>query len=220
MILQSKKGVPRGFVIGRVVRKDPRVDLHARYELTLKKSLALSLLLITIIFLLFPKFEAAKKQISQQIDVVLDIEDIPVTRQGRRSPPPAEPAVPIPTEEESIPEDLTIEPTQLSYNYVAASEEGRGVGVTIGPRPIEDVFPEYPEEEKKKGIQGVIELYLKVDIYGNVVDVKVLRNTTNSLKLLQAAIRAAYRTKFMPARKGSQPVTIWTTRVYKFELIE
>ena len=48
-----------------------------------------------------------------QAPVIIELEQIPETRQERRPPPPPRPVVPIPTDSEDIPDDVTIETTEL-----------------------------------------------------------------------------------------------------------
>ncbi len=86
------------------------------------------------------------------------------------------------------------------------------------PRPIADVFPEYPDNERKKGVKGEIELSLLVDETGKVKNVHVVRNSTNSKACEQSAIQAAYQMRFMPAKKNKKYVAVWVRKKYKFGL--
>lgn len=225
MLIQSKRGGARNFIIGKMVNKSPQADLRRQYPLVFEKSLVVTLLSIIAVFLFLPKFGLLKREVpsSPRVDVVLNVEDIPITRQGRSVPPPPEPAVPIPTEEESVPEDVTIESTELSFDYAPPSLPGGmalGGGASLAPRPINSSFPRYPDELKKKGIEGIVELNLRIDKQGNVVDVRVVRNTSNSRELAKYAVEAAYDLKFTPAKIGSKVVSMWVSWTYKFELLK
>jgi len=192
-------------------------------------------LLFSIIF--FQSFKQWQKHavlpVVPEAVVVLNVEDIPATVQAAGRPVPPLPAVPIPSDEPSLPADLTIEKTDLDFSPQSAvsdsssgSDAGYGSGqgsrtgaiVVLPPRPIADVFPEYPVGEKKRGTQGEIELTLLVDDNGRVQNVQVLRNTTQSLACEEAAVQAAYQTRFMPARSGQEPVAVWIHKTYKFSL--
>jgi len=164
------------------------------------------------------RFEIKGLPVVQPKEVILLLEDIPVTRQGVPRPKPVRPAIPIPSEEESLPEDETIEPTDLDqyFNLPPLPEGVGGSAAIIPPRPIAEVFPEFPERELKKGVRGVVELALKVDERGVVVDVYVIRNTTGSKTCEQAAVQAAYKTRFIPARRGSEHIVVWINKIYKF----
>lgn len=224
MFRKSRMGGARNFIIAKLMDKTPGVDLHRHYRLLLKKSLIVSLLSVILLFLFFPKLRMIKQEVpvTPRVDVVVNIEDIPITRQGRSVPPPPEPAVPIPTEEESVPEDVTIESTELDFDYAPPSLPGGMAtgGLSITPRPINSSFPKYPDEIKKKGIEGTIQLDLRIDKHGNVVDVRVVRNTSSSKQLAKYAMEAAYDLKFTPAKIDSKAVSIWVSWTYKFELLK
>lgn len=100
--------------------------------------------------------------------------------------------------------------------------QGRGVGlvpaVIVQPRPLFETLPEYPSAARKARIQGEIELNVKVDESGKVVNVVVLQNTTRNEACAQAAIAAAYRTRFRPAQTQAGPDTAWVVRRYSFSL--
>ncbi|MFQ5674745.1 MAG: energy transducer TonB [bacterium] len=153
-------------------------------------------------------------------NIVINVENIPITNQTRIKPPPPRPTVPVPSEDESIPEDATIEETTLKYANIFEDEGPPGMPSTrfIPPKPIAWVFPEYPEEEKKKGVHGVVKLSIHIDEKGKVIEVVVLDNTTNSEKCAQAAVDAAYGSRFRPARDGARTVNFWITQPYRFDI--
>ena len=103
---------------------------------------------------------------------------------------------------------------------------GRGTGVGLGrvllslPRPILETIPEYPVEARKAKAQGVVELNVKIDAAGRVVNVMVLRNTTENHSCAQSAIAAAYRSRYQPAQTPAGPDTAWVIRQYRFSLNE
>ena len=150
----------------------------------------------------------------------MHIENIPITRQGVKRKAPPRPVVPIPVEEPSIPEDLTIEPTELNFEASPLSNmpEGDGFFTVTPPRPIADVFPEYPATEKEKGVEGEIELSLLVDEKGKVKNVHVVKNSTNSKICEESALKAAYQTQFIPAKQNKKYIAVWIRKIYKFGL--
>lgn len=103
---------------------------------------------------------------------------------------------------------------------------GRGSGVGLGrivisrPRPILETIPEYPPEARKANVQGIVELNVKIDESGKVVNVQVLRNTTENSSCAQSAIAAAFRSRYMPAQTPAGPDTAWVVRQYRFSLNE
>ena len=155
------------------------------------------------------------------IGTVLTVEDIPITRQGTPRKPPPRPVVPIPSEDDLIPDDVTIEDTELTYESFSLSS---GSGVPLGqinifqPRPIFEVIPEYSEDLQKKGIEGAVKLHLHIDRTGRVINVVVLENTTGSSVCANAAKEAALKGRYIPAKKDGKPTDLWISRTYTFGL--
>lgn len=196
-------------------------SIKINYRITVEKSLIIALCLIICLLILFPtyRYQLTEKK-AMQINIA--VEDIPITKQGLYRPPPPKPAVPIPTEDESIPEDETIETTDLDLELrsIASSGFNQGFGTSsyIPPRPIAEVIPEYPKQDYKKGVTGVIKLHINIDSTGKVIDVVVLENTTNSKRCAAAATIAAYKCRYIPARQGNKPIDSWTTRLITFDI--
>ena len=131
------------------------------------------------------------------------------------------PAETQPPTVELIIEDETIEETELNFDVqpLTSADGYPGVGAPfIPPRPITEVIPEYPREDFKNGITGVVKLHVKVNERGKVIDVVVLENTTGSERCAAAARKAAFRGSYLPARQGSKPITTWTVRIITFDL--
>jgi len=101
---------------------------------------------------------------------------------------------------------------------------GRGSGVGLGrvivslPRPVLETIPEYPPQARKQNVQGTVELNVKIDAMGKVVEVVVLSNTTEDQACAQSAIAAAYRSRYQPAQTVAGPDTAWVVRQYRFSL--
>lgn len=193
-----------------------------------QKHLELSYI-ITLVFTILMMRLAANIEI-QPIEPVVEIpaitvEPIPPTEQGKKRPLPPKPAIPIPSEEEWIPEEETIEPIQFTFHSAAGEDGGggtqdAGIGAPtiIPPRPIAWVIPEYPEEDRKRGVRGEVKLSIQIDSTGKVIEAIVIENTTGSERCAQAAIRAALASRFLPARKGGKPTSYWLIQPYRFDL--
>ena len=95
---------------------------------------------------------------------------------------------------------------------------GLGAISKINPRPILEVIPEYNIKDIKKGISGMIELFIKIDEKGTVISVFVLKNTTGSQLLEKAAVEASLKTKYLPAKLNGNPVRDGITRSFSFKL--
>jgi protein TonB len=95
--------------------KHPEADLRRKYPKVFRLCTGISLALHVLVAVFFQEFEVeAAKQKKDQI--IINMEDIPETRQIQRPPPPPRPAVPIETESEEVPDDVTIESTDLDFD--------------------------------------------------------------------------------------------------------
>ncbi len=182
------------------------------------KCLIASIALIVIIFQFNKHWDSRIEDIPEIADVEFYIiDEIPITRQDIKRPIPPRPKVPIPSDEPTIPEDLTIEETELDDLPLPPIEPlGISTGGVTPPRPIAEVFPEYPVSEKKSGVQGVIELALFVEKDGVVTNVQIVKNSTLSKKCENSAIQAAYKTRFLPAKRKNEKIAVWINKIYKF----
>ena len=147
----------------------------------------------------------------------VSVEDIPLTSQSKKKPPPPKPAVPIPSDNEDIPTEETIEPIEFEF-YAENSDDGAGAVVRVPPRPIAWVIPEYPEREKKKGVKGEVKVSIQIDASGNVIDAVVVENTTCSELCAQSAIKAALASRFIPAKVNGIAREDWLVMPYRFDL--
>ncbi len=197
-----------------------KADFHSQFSINIKKTLVITLAFFNLLVFIFPHIKLSIEEIVPP-NIIINVENIPITRQTRMKPPPKKPTVPIPSEDETIPEDATIEETTLKYTNIFDDSPGvagiTGTNMTP-PKPIAWVFPEYPNEEKKKGVQGVVKLSIHIDDKGKVVEVIVLDNTTSSEKCAQAAVEAAYGGRVRPAKEGKRAVNFWITQPYRFDI--
>ncbi len=94
---------------------------------------------------------------------------------------------------------------------------GPGIGIDVQPVPVWEVFPEYPERERKQKARGLIELEVRVDDRGHVDSVRVARNETGNPALEASAVRAARESRYLPVEINGRPVACWFRRSYRFE---
>jgi TonB family protein len=83
------------------------------------------------------------------------------------------------------------------------------------PKLIKQVDPVYPEEARKKQIEGIVILSARTDEQGNVVGVKVLRSIP---ELDQAAINAVKQWKYEPKIIDGKPRALIFTVTVRFRL--
>jgi TonB family protein len=222
MILGSTD-LRKTFLLAVRLDKGEHVKEKASVQIRLERGLIFSLLLMITVFFTSQRIPLSKKKayrLSALTTVAMDI--VTQTNQGGLKRPPNLPQVPIPVEDEYLPEDETIEFTDLDVFEDIPLFDGDGTGgsslVGVGrPRPIREVIPEYPKSERSRGFAGEVILDILVNAMGKVDSVRVVNNTTRSLRLAQAAVDAALRSQYMPAKRDGRPVPIWIQRPYRFE---
>ncbi|MCD4706516.1 MAG: energy transducer TonB [Candidatus Sabulitectum sp.] len=77
--------------------------------------------------------------------------------------------------------------------------------------------PAYPELASLAGVEGMVTVWIYVKPDGTVADVQ-LYNSSGVGSLDEAAMAAAWNTRWSPARNNGVPVGVWTSVGYNFEL--
>ncbi len=77
--------------------------------------------------------------------------------------------------------------------------------------------PAYPEMARMAGIEGNVTLWVFVNTGGSVEQVQ-LYSSSGVSSLDQAAMNAAWNTRWTPARNNNVPTAVWTTLQYRFQL--
>ena len=201
--------------------KDPEADLKRRYGRVLGYSFVLSAAIHAGIAVLFPTLDI-QATVSRPDQIVIQIEDLPETRQITRPPPPPRPAIPIETESEDVPDDVTIETTDLELEDVpvdlppppmAASEailvEEEEIldvwKVEQKPTLIRKVNPVYPEFALRAGLEGSVMLKVLLGRDGKPERIQVLKGEEIFRKSAEDAVRQFL---FEPARQSDRPVKV------------
>ena len=208
--------------------KAPEADLRRRYNKVFGICTAITFILHMAVAVIFPTFEASASN-RQKKQLIIENVDIPETRQIKRPPPPPRPAVPIETESEDVPDDVTIESTDLDFDDAlvdlppppppGSEEEEEEIlefyMVEQKPELVHYVAPVYPEIARKAGLTGKVFLKFLVDKTGRVSNVSVLRGQEI---FRQAAIDAILQFKFKAAQQNDKPVSVWMTQPISFRL--
>ena len=89
--------------------------------------------------------------------------------------------------------------------------------VDVEPVLVYGARPEYPPEARSRGIDGDVVVELVIGVTGQVERARI---ATGPTILHAAAVEAAYRMRFSPARLGGRPVPRKATQVIRFRLDE
>ncbi len=117
-------------------------------------------------------------------------------------------------------EAVTIEQSEELEQTEEESEEmgpPRFMPVEVFPVCTYRPAPTYPDLARQAGVEGSVTLWIYVTSDGSVADVQLYSSSTVS-SLDEAAMSAAWNTRWSPARNNGQPVGVWTSLTYNFEL--
>ena len=177
---------------------------------------------IIITFLSFPRFlaEAGLEQVEQ---IIIENIDIPQTQQIDNIPPPARPSIPVPTDDEDIADDLTLDDLDFDdFEAWDAPPQPTGPKVKFipydtPPKPLRPIKPLYPEIAQEAGIEGVVVVQAFIDKKGRVKETTILKGIPNT-GLDEAAMEAIRKTRFSPAKQRERKVGVWISIPVNFKL--
>ena len=212
------------------------------YRLRIQLCLSATLILLIGLVRLWPPppsdaDESVAYRVSEQ--ETIDIEEIQPTRQARRAPPPPVPPIPI-----VVPDDVVLDNVELEFSDANLLDikdlgedtdeaEGDAVpaagGVTVGPKAVRFVEPEYTREARRRRVRAEVIVEVLVDDRGRVqettIEERFLLDEDGDSKtpvaevgygLDEAAVSAAKRWIFRPARENGKPVSSYTTLTFTF----
>ena len=218
--------------------KRPGADLRRNYKKSLWLSMGGSVLLNGLLVFFYPTHDPDALTRPEK-PILIQLEQIPETRQERRPPPPPRPVVPIATDDPDLPDDITIESTDLDLNLddllppppleeieeeIELEEEEEEEIVDIWkveeePRPIGGIEkqprPKYPEIAQKAGIEGRV--FVKV-LVGKDGKVEQAGGISGPEVFHEVARTAAMQWKFTPAIQNDKPVRVWVSLPFVFKL--
>ncbi len=212
------------------IRKNPKIDLRLKYRKLIEASLVIALLICIVLFQAFKRFERRETVKKYEVAKIETIE-VPQTQQEKIAPPPSRPAIPIESESEDIPDDVTIDMTEIDFEeippppppppvedetatlFVAYDEPPMPIG---GFEAIQKKLV-YPEIARKAGIEGQVTVYAHINEKGEVIDTKILVPLGNS-GCNEAAVAAIKAVRWKPAKQRDKPVAVWVSIPVRFKL--
>lgn len=207
-----------------LIYKVPNADLRRKYRKWMEWSLIIALLFTVSLFYAFQRFESSV-ELNTLADSVIELENIPITEQLRKPPPPERPKIPVEADdEEDVPEDLFIddtpfdpEPEITELPPPPPEEEPTVEFYALSEKPVEikRVNPVYPELARRAGIEGRVVVKALINTKGDVEEVAILKSHP---LLDQAAIDAARQFKFKPGKQRDRYVKVWMSIPFTFEL--
>ena len=207
--------------------KNPELDLKLGYGRRLAICSAASCMVAVLCFLGYPEHHPTVVM-GRRVAHVIRMEHIPQTSQTR-APAPPRPVVPIAVEGEEVPEDVTIETTELDFDAIPMdlritgppsmgppSDEPLDISeIEFKPHPIRITTPEYPREARKSKTEGSVVVRVLVDKKGLVETVEVL---SGPQVFRAAALDAARQFRFRPGRHEGERRKVWMVMPIDFKL--
>ncbi len=223
------------------MRTAHRQHERATYPLRMMASLAFTLGLVMLVVRLWPVPDrsASPTTIYRSLaPEVIALEEIMPTRQARPAPPPPIPPLPVVVPDEIPLEEVDINP---DVNRLFLEEPGTdpfaaegalegtlaaAPAFEVGPKPIRFVEPEYTRAARRARIRAEIVVEVQVSPTGQVLSAAIVerylltphrqRVDTLGYGLEEAALAAARRWRFRPARVNEQPVSSFTRITFSF----
>lgn len=205
-----------------IIRQNPKASLQLKSKKTMEVALIISLALLVIVFQAWKRVERDVKVV-EKVEVEIEVTEVPQTEQQQRAPAPARPSIPIESEDEDIPDDATIETTDIDLTELPPPppppeeevDESAQIFVAYDepPQPIGGFAAiqrnlKYPEIARKAGVEGRVVVNVLIDESGRVVDAKILKSLGNN-GCDEAAIEAIKSVKWKPAKQRDKPVKVW-----------
>ena len=207
--------------------RNPKFDLKLQSRTVFEQAIALSLALCSMVFLTYQTFDVQAYEGSGETEII-QIEDIPETQQLKKPPPPQRPQIPIATESEDIPDDVTIMDTEIDLDAPPPPPPpppGKGdseespifMAWEEAPVLIKQVKPKYPEIARKAGVEGRVILQIVVDEKGNVIEAVPVVATPPGI-FEEAAVEAIMQWKFKPAKQRDKAIKVRMGQTMVFTL--
>lgn len=214
--------------------KKPEAETRLLYPRLVEIGIIASLLIVIIAFLSSKRFEQDVK-IRKAEEVVLETEEIPITQQVKRPPPPARPTIPVEDPEVDAEDDLAFEDIdEIDWSIEApprpesAAEEVVEFFLVEEPPKInggaEALYAYlsrnnlYPEMARRAQIEGDVIVGFVVDTKGLPTEVQVLQERPAGLGFGDSAMKAIKAMKFSPGYQRDKPVSVRMQQVIKFRL--
>ena len=197
--------------------------LKVKYPIVIRITSLLGIGLVILNFLVFPRF-GNSLEFDDVEQIIIENIDIPQTQQIDNTPPPARPSIPVPSDDEDIAEDLTLDELDFDdfSNLDAPPPPPSGPKVVFipyddPPVAMSPIRPLYPEIAQEAGIEGVVVVQAFIDEKGRVKETLILKGVPNT-GLDEAAMEAIRKTRFRPAKQRERAVGVWISIPVNFKL--
>ena len=140
------------------------------------------------------------------------------------TPPPPEPDTPPPPVADTPPPPVPAPPPREPDTKPEAPppspppEAPKQAHVDAPPKPVKSIKPDYPKGARQRGEEGDVDLELAINANGRVESVSVVKSSGYP-ELDAAAIRAATKARFVPAKAGKNAISSVARITISFRLM-
>jgi periplasmic protein TonB len=198
-------------------------EFKAKYNKYVRWALVIAVVVHFVAFVFTPAFTITPYKLKQEQFEVVDVPD----QIDLPPPPPDVPPPPVAVqaaEDESEATDEVAETTFENFEDMPPPPPpggGSGSDVFLAfdepPALIEYAAPEYPQLARDAGIEGTVAIRVLVTEEGKVAEAIVLSSDVTPA-MDQAAIKAALKCKFRPAKQRTVPVKAHVMIPFQFKL--
>ncbi|MCB2212906.1 energy transducer TonB [bacterium] len=214
--------------------KQPEAEVRLRYPKLVELGLVISLLIVIVVFLVSKRLDQ-DVTVRQAEEVVLETEEIPITKQVKRPPPPARPTIPIEDPEVDIEADLAFEdiddidwtmdapppPPSVEEEIVEFFLVEEPPQIVGGTQALYEYMKKnnlYPEMAQNAQIEGDVIIEFIVDTNGNPTGVIVKQERPQGLGFGEAGVKAISAMKFTPGMQRDRAVQVRMQQPIRFRL--
>ncbi len=120
-------------------------------------------------------------------------------------------AIPLPSAQNPIKEDL-------GASLIPGADPSRSHPITLArPRYDRNPKPPYPRIARRRRYEGVVVLKVEILPNGRVGELRVRRSSGHHI-LDKSALKTVKKWRFIPAKRGVDPIRIWAEIPIKFKL--
>jgi protein TonB len=197
-----------------------KTDYKRSYPINMRLGVIGALVINIALFALVPRFEINPQNRSKT--QIFEVEEILEAQDQIEELEEEQTAVPIAAESEEEVEAATIAETDIREIYkkpedIVDIETVPYHKVEEKPRPKYSPKPAYPEAAKRAGKEGKATVEVLVDVDGTVMNAKLISSTGYD-DLDQAALQAAWKWTFTPAKQRNKPVRVPVRIPFTFTL--
>jgi len=105
-----------------------------------------------------------------------------------------------------------------SGELIALTNPDEYIPLDVEPQLVDGAPPVYPQKAKKDGVNGNVMVRAYIDKQGVVKRAMVVECNRPGYGFEEAALEAAYKSKYTPGMEGDRPVAVWVSYMVKFKL--